>query len=165
MDGELSSSTSTFNDFLSAVYPDWTVWSSENQGVNFEQTLQYSNIYQGLLDLLPAQESLVNYALYYAQQGIDINQQFVVSAGNTLDISSGGNSLVDGLWEDLASYSTQEFTVNVVSNNAEFFAAFDLNQDGDYGFEDNTAVTLIVALFMGTSWTKAPMSQFLKILT
>lgn len=148
VNGELSSATSTFNDFLNVVYPEWTVWSSENYNVTFEDSDEYSTIYEGLVALLPAPEVLINYATYYVGQGIDINQQFVVSDGNTININSGGNSLAGGLWEDLSSFSSQQYTVNLVSNNAQFFSGFDLNQDGDYGFEDNTAVTLIVALLM-----------------
>ncbi len=148
VDGELSSGTSTFNDFLSAVYPDWTTWSSQNSGITFEDSTQYSNIYQTLSELLPTEEALLNYAAYYVQLGIDINQQFVVSAGTSLDVIVGGSSLVDGLWEDLSSYSSQDFVVNAVSNNSALFASFDVNQDGEYGFADNVAVTLIVALLM-----------------
>ena len=143
-----------FDDFLNIIYPEWSTWSTSNEGLSFSGPLateafsgeSYDSINTFLLAVLPGAAAMSNYAAYYLQNGININEQFVVSAGNILNVSAGGDSLSDGLDSQLAQNAITGYVTSLVSQNASLFASFDVLQDGSFGQDDQNAIATIMAI-------------------
>ena len=115
---------------LDAIDPDWQSMTTTPWAFNNENMYFVSTVLPYLQSVLPDSAALSNYANFYIQQGLDINNTFVLTGGETISINSGPPLFGGDLNDIISSISEQNYWANYISQNPGVLAALDFNGDG-----------------------------------
>ena len=144
------SSTADMFAAIDPNYQSFLIGSGTPTEFSFDSENSYflGNVLPYLQNVLPESLLLSNYADFYLQQGIDINNTFVLEGGELLTINSGGPSLLDGDLNDLiAPLGEQNYWSNFISQNPSLISSLDFNGDGLLtGYEANLIDALSSAI-------------------